>query len=194
MESENFAAISKMEVKLCHGDKNVAGLTYHNISPLDYFFSEQQGNFLSVIAVGGGDKLSRGLTLEGLTTSYYLRASKMPDTLMQMGRWFGYRPGYADLCRLFTSDELIRWYKHITIASEEVRRDFDYMFLFKENPQRVWIKGNRRIPGVLKITAANRFRYKKIMYLSYSGELQSKHINLKSTKINFARILMQLLN
>ena len=52
---------------------------------------------LSVIAVGG-DKLCRGLTLEGLSVSYYLRASKMYDTLMQMGRWFGYRPGYNDLC------------------------------------------------------------------------------------------------
>lgn len=173
VESEIFPAISKMEVRAVHGDKNVAGLTYHNISPLDYFFSEQQGNFLSVIAVGG-DKLSRGLTLEGLTTSYYLRASKMYDTLMQMGRWFGYRPGYVDLCRIFTSDELIRWYKHITIASEEVRRDFDYMFLLKKTPREFGLKV-RTHPGVLKITAANKFRYKKIMYLSYSGELEQTY-------------------
>ena len=52
---------------------------------------------LKVIAIGG-DKLARGLTLEGLTVSYFLRASKMYDTLMQMGRWFGYRPGYIDVC------------------------------------------------------------------------------------------------
>jgi hypothetical protein len=54
---------------------------------------------VTVIAVGG-DKLSRGLTLEGLTVSYYLRASRTYDTLLQMGRWFGYRPGYLDLTRL----------------------------------------------------------------------------------------------
>jgi hypothetical protein len=173
VEPEIYSAISKMEVRAVHGDKNVAGLSHHNISPLDYFFSEQQGKFLSVIAVGG-DKLSRGLTLEGLTVSYYLRASKMYDTLMQMGRWFGYRSGYVDLCRIFTSDELIRWYKHITIASEEMRRDFDYMFLLKKTPKEFGLKV-RTHPGVLKITAANKFRYKKIMYLSYSGELEQTY-------------------
>lgn len=173
VESEIYPAISKMEVRAVHGDKNIAGLSHHNISPLDYFFSEQQGKYLSVIAVGG-DKLSRGLTLEGLSVSYYLRASKMYDTLMQMGRWFGYRPGYVDLCRIFTSDELTRWYKHITIASEEMRRDFDYMFLLKKTPKQFGLKV-RTHPGVLKITAANKFRYKKIMYLSYSGELEQTY-------------------
>ncbi|HCY77496.1 MAG TPA: endonuclease [Ignavibacteriales bacterium] len=173
LQKEIYPAISKMEVRAVHGDKNIAGLSYHNISPLDYFVSEQQDKYLSVIAVGG-DKLSRGLTLEGLTTSYYLRASKMYDTLMQMGRWFGYRPGYIDLCRIFTSDELARWYKHITIASEEMRRDFDYMFLLKKSPKEFGLKV-RTHPGVLKITAANKFRYKKIMYLSYSGELEQTY-------------------
>lgn len=184
VEAEIYSAISKIEVRAVHGDKNVAGLSHHNISPLDYFFSEQQGNFLSVIAVGG-DKLSRGLTLEGLTVSYYLRASKMYDTLMQMGRWFGYRPGYVDLCRIFMSDELTRWYKHITIASEEMRRDFDYMFLLKKTPKDFGLKV-RTHPGVLKITAANKFRYKKIMYLSYSGELEQTY-QFKIDKNKFKR-------
>jgi len=67
---------------------------------LDYSEREQTG--LKVIAVGG-DKLARGLTLEGLCVSYFVRTTKMYDTLMQMGRWFGYRPGYLDLCRLYTT-------------------------------------------------------------------------------------------
>lgn len=191
VEVEIYSAISKMEVRAVHGDKNIAGLSHHNISPLDYFFSEQQGKFLSVIAVGG-DKLSRGLTLEGLTVSYYLRASKMYDTLMQMGRWFGYRPGYVDLCRIFTSDELIRWYKHITIASEEMRKDFDYMFLLKKTPKEFGLKV-RTHPGVLKITAANKFRYKKIMYLSYSGELEQTY-QFKIDKNRFNRNYESTLN
>lgn len=49
----------------------------------------------------GGAKLSRGYTIEGLTVSYFRRRSGMQDTLMQMGRWFGYRPGYPDLVRLY---------------------------------------------------------------------------------------------
>jgi hypothetical protein len=43
----------------------------------------------------------------------------MYDTLMQMGRWFGYRPGYLDLCRLYTTPDLIGWYRHIALASVE---------------------------------------------------------------------------
>ena len=89
---------------------------------------------LTVIAVGG-DKLSRGLTLEGLTVSYYLRASKMYDTLMQMGRWFGYRPGYLDVCRLYTTDELASWYRDIAVANEELLREFDYMVALGKTPK-----------------------------------------------------------
>lgn len=44
----------------------------------------------------------------------------MYDTLMQMGRWFGYRPGYLDLCRLYTSPDLVKWFAHIADASEEL--------------------------------------------------------------------------
>jgi hypothetical protein len=80
----------------------------------------------NVIAIGG-DKLSLGLTLEGLSVSYFLRASRMCDTLMQMGRWFGYRPGYLDLCRLYTTPDLEDWFQHIAEASEELRREFDHM-------------------------------------------------------------------
>ena len=59
-----------------------------------------------MIAVGGLS-LSRGLTLEGLTVSYFLRRSMMYDTLFQMGRWFGYRDGYEDLCRVWMPEEVM---------------------------------------------------------------------------------------
>lgn len=63
---------------------------------------------MTVIAVGGFS-LSRGLTLEGLTISYFLRNSMMYDTLMQMGRWFGDRPGYEDLCRIWIPADGVGW-------------------------------------------------------------------------------------
>ena len=107
-----YRAVQKIEVKSINGTSGDS-LTYY----------ENEKNGISVIAIGG-DKLSRGLTLEGLSVSYFLRASKMYDTLMQMGRWFGYRPGYVDLCRLFTSNELNEWYRHITLASDELREEF----------------------------------------------------------------------
>lgn len=77
---------------------------------------------LRLIAVGGMS-LSRGLTLEGLVISYFYRNSKMYDTLMQMGRWFGYRKGYDDLCRIWMSDESIEWYRHISQATDELREE-----------------------------------------------------------------------
>ena len=127
-------------------------------------------NGLSVIAVGG-DKLSRGLTLEGLSVSYYLRASRMYDTLMQMGRWFGYRPGYVDLCRLFISRELNEWFCHITLATQQLRDEFDYMSdVAGSTPDQFAIKV-RTHPGVLQISASNKIRRAVEVRVSWSGRL-----------------------
>lgn len=79
-------------------------------------------NGLRIIAIGG-NSLSRGLTLEGLVVSYFYRNSKMYDTLMQMGRWFGYKKGYKDLCRIWMSTESIDWYEYISKATDELREE-----------------------------------------------------------------------
>ena len=109
------AVVSDILVKTVNGNAKDA---------LDYVEHSEKG--LKVIAIGG-DKLARGLTLEGLCVSYFVRTTKMYDTLMQMGRWFGYRPGYLDLCRLYTTAELVKWFGHIADASEELREEFDQM-------------------------------------------------------------------
>ncbi len=132
------------------------------------YYDHRQG--LSVIAIGG-DKLSRGLTLEGLSVSYYLRASRMYDTLMQMGRWFGYRPGYVDLCRLFTSSELNEWFCHITLASEELRDEFDYMADVAGSTPEQYALRVRTHPGVLQISASNKIRRAENIRISWSGRL-----------------------
>lgn len=127
-------------------------------------------NGLSVIAVGG-NKLSRGLTLEGLSVSYYLRSSKMYDSLMQMGRWFGYRPGYVDLCRLFTSRQLNEWFCHITHASEELRNEFEHMSdTVGVTPEKYALKV-RTHPGVLQISASNKIRRATTVTVSWAGRL-----------------------
>ena len=69
-------------------------------------FKQHQESGLRVMVVGG-NSLSRGLTLEGLSTSYFFRFTKMYDSLLQMGRWFGYRDGYEDLCRIWLTDEVV---------------------------------------------------------------------------------------
>ncbi|MFN1215643.1 Z1 domain-containing protein [Chryseobacterium kwangjuense] len=179
VEANLYPAVAKIEVRAIHGDTKVDRLKHKNIRPLDYYDNPKG---LSVIAIGG-NKLSRGLTLEGLTISYFLRASKMYDTLMQMGRWFGYRPGYLDLCRLFTSNELIEWYEHITVATEEMRAEFDRMGDLDKTPTEYGLKV-RTHSGALVITASNKFRYKKIMELSFSGELEETYSFRKNDPIH----------
>ncbi|MFZ4400590.1 MAG: Z1 domain-containing protein [Bacteroidales bacterium] len=161
-------AATKIEVRAINGGSG---------DILDYV---DHPNGLSVIAIGG-DKLSRGLTLEGLCVSYYLRASTMYDTLMQMGRWFGYRQGYVDLCRLFTSRELNEWFCHITHASEELREEFDYMAdVAGSTPEQYALKV-RTHPGVLQITSSNKMKYTTEVQITWSGRLVESY-ELKRSK------------
>lgn len=166
-----YDAASPIKVRAIHGGSGES---------LDYYDNENNG--LSVIAVGG-NKLSRGLTLEGLTVSYYLRSSRMYDTLMQMGRWFGYRPGYVDLCRLFTSRELNEWFCHITHASEELREEFDYMSDVAGSTPEQYALRVRTHPGVLQISATNKLRSSVTVNVSHAGRLVESYEFKKDVQV-----------
>ncbi|MDR3345573.1 MAG: Z1 domain-containing protein [Campylobacteraceae bacterium] len=118
---------------------------------LDY---ENYPNGLNIIAVGGL-ALSRGLTLEGLSISYLIRNTMMYDTLMQMGRWFGYRDGYEDLCRIYMPKESRAWYEFITEATDELIADFKYMASLGLTPKNFGLRV-RKSPFKLLITAKNK--------------------------------------
>ena len=109
---------------------------------------------MRVIAVGG-NSLSRGLTLEGLATSYFLRNARTYDTLLQMGRWFGYRDGYADVCRVWLTSEAEGWYRHVTDATAELKRDFARMRRRQAEPREFGLRV-RTHPDTLLITARNK--------------------------------------
>lgn len=136
-----------------------------SLEPLDYEAYSDTG--LNVIAVGG-DKLSRGLTLEGLSVSYFLRASRMYDSLMQMGRWFGYRSGYVDLCRLYTTEDLRLHYRHVATAAEELREQLDHMQALGETPERYGLKIQSH--PLLLVTARNKMRYTNEYEVSFAGQ------------------------
>lgn len=157
VEAELVDAVSDIEVRMINGMAKDA---------LDYV--ENAGRGLKVIAIGG-DKLARGLTLEGLCVSYFLRASKMYDTLMQMGRWFGYRPGYLELCRLYTTPELSEWFGHIADAAEELREEFDMMAASGATPREYGLKVQSH--PVLMVTSRLKMRSAKNLMLSFSGQL-----------------------
>lgn len=119
---------------------------------LDY--SEESNIGQTLIAVGGFS-LSRGLTLEGLTVTWFLRNTMMYDTLMQMGRWFGYRGGYEDLCRIWMPEEAIDWYAHIAEASDELHEELKKMQKARATPSDFGL-AVRSHPTSLLVTARNK--------------------------------------
>lgn len=107
-----------------------------------------------VIAVGGY-RLSRGLTLEGLTVSYYSRNARAYDALMQMARWFGYRPGYEDLCRIWMTDQAAGWYKFVSDSTENLFDQLRSMRQVRRTPKNYVLK-IRQSPDALTVTARNK--------------------------------------
>lgn len=134
---------------------------------LDYSRHKESG--LHVIAIGGL-ALSRGLTLEGLTVSYILRNASASDTLMQMARWFGYRPDYEDICRLYLPDRSADHYEFITGAIEELRSEIKRMELIHMTPNDFGLRV-RHDPTAIRITAVNKMRTATAMRIAqdYSG-------------------------
>lgn len=155
--AEVRSAAEKIQVRVVNGTSGDA---------LQYYEHRREG--LSVITIGG-NKLSRGLTLEGLTVSYYLRWTKMYDTLLQMGRWFGYRPDYEDLCRLYTTPDIREAYVEITAANDELRREFEEMAAIDAKPEEFGLRV-RTSPAGLEITARNKMRLGTKVRVSYSGD------------------------
>jgi hypothetical protein len=117
-------------------------------------YSSYQDFGLNVIVIGG-HKLSRGLTLEGLSISYFARNSKAYDTLMQMCRWFGYRPSYKYLCKVYLPEESITWYSFIAATIRELYSELEFMAGREERPKDFGLKV-REHPGVMLISAKNK--------------------------------------
>jgi hypothetical protein len=86
----------------------------------------------------------------------------MYDTLLQMGRWFGYRDGYDDLCRLWLTDDAMHWYAHITMATDELRAEFRRMRQQDCTPKDFGLKV-RAHPDSLIVTAQNKMRQSKLV-------------------------------
>jgi Z1 domain len=137
----------------------------------------------------GGLTLSRGLTLEGLCVSYFYRNSKAYDTLLQMGRWFGYRPGYAELCRIWMAPEAQDWFSHIAEVVAELRGDIRHMHKNRLPPIHFGMKVKSH-PGALLVTAANKMRNSSEVEvkLSFGGRAVATPFLPRSTSVNSANV------
>lgn len=146
LENYLYEAIAPVDVKAVNGKSSATSL--------DYDLHKEDG--LKIIAVGG-NTLSRGLTLEGLSVTYFYRTTNMYDTLMQMGRWFGYRPNYEDLVKIWLTEDEIDWYGQINLATNDLRRQISDMKEAHQKPETFGLRV-RQDPGALIVTARNKMR------------------------------------
>ncbi len=160
-----YPAISRIVVRVINGGNAPKNLDYEN------YEKEPNDIGLRLIAVGGLS-LSRGLTLEGLCTSYFYRNSSMYDTLMQMGRWFGYRWKYRDMCKIWMPAESMAWYSYISMATDKLRDEVKRMQNADMTPKDFGLAVRSDIQGLL-VTARNKMRSAKDYEtaINYSGEV-----------------------
>lgn len=162
-------AIKGIEVKAVNsltGDK----LVYPRNTPKKY------------IAIGG-NRLSRGFTLEGLSINYFVRSTDYSDALLQMGRWFGYRPGYLDCCKLFITRDSMEKYDLVTRTIEELESEFRIMEEKNRTPANFILRVKKH-PGALKITRPAILRDTLEVNWSYQDTLeQSTNFDIRKEKI-----------
>lgn len=138
---------------------------------IDYKTYEEVG--VRVIVVGGL-VLSRGLTLEGLMTSYFSRNAGAYDTMLQMGRWFGYRMGYQDLCRVYLSQINIDNFLAVDDAVVDLRTQLKQMTIRGKTPEEFGLMV-KESPDTLEtnllVTSRNKMHHTTVVetYLNYGG-------------------------
>lgn len=156
-----YSAIKDIRIVVVNSSQQSAKLNY----------DDHKNTGLRVIAIGGM-ALSRGLTLEGLCVSYFYRNTSTFDVLMQMGRWFGYRDGYEDLCKIYITETSAKYYKDICRSIEDLRNDIEIMSKQNKKPEDYGIRV-RNDSLELGITAANKSRNtkKQVYHKSFYGNL-----------------------
>ena len=121
----------------------------------------------TVVAIGG-NTLSRGLTLEGLVCSYFVRSANAYDTLLQMGRWFGYRPGYGDLVRIWMTADLEGWFFDLATVEAEIRQQIARYEVEELTPEQLPVK--IRTHPAMVVTATAKMRDHVVADISYGGQ------------------------
>lgn len=162
-----FKAVKRIEVRAVNQKTGVASLNYHSY----------KNTGMRVIAVGGNG-LSRGLTLEGLCVSYFYRNTMMYDTLLQMGRWFGYRNNYEDLFKIWLAEDAVDWFGYISDATVELKEELKLMERQHQTPEEFGLKV-RQDPNSLLVTARNKMR---------TATLVSRPISLSRRLVETPRI------
>lgn len=165
-------AVKGIEVKAINSSTKDS-LEYPKNSPKKY------------IAIGG-NRLSRGFTLEGLTINYFIRVTNYSDAVLQMGRWFGYRPGYLDCCKIFTTQDSLEKFNDTTLCIEELETEFVKMEEQNKTPQNFVLRVKKH-PSTLKITRPSILKNAVEVKWSYQDSLEMT-TQLKVDKDNIVNI------
>jgi hypothetical protein len=137
---------------------------------LIYPKKEKKLDFTTGFIVVGGATLSRGLTIEGLVSSYFLRTIKQADTLMQMGRWFGYRIGYELLPRIWVTDNTKKQFRFLSLLDFELRKEMEYMEIYGIKPSLVGVKVRSNPKhSFLEVTSKYKEKAAEVVDVDFGG-------------------------
>ena len=152
----------------------------HSLSKIRIEYTDEYPR--NIIAIGG-NSLSRGFTLEGLSVSYFTRCARAYDTLMQMARWFGYRDGYDDICKIYMTDEIYQNFIDVSEATADLFSDLNEMRLKNKTPKDFGLAVKKH-PGTFLITARNKMKNTEDFTLEYRLDGLTKETNLLPTNEN----------
>jgi len=175
-----YSIVDKVNLVSYHSKEKSPGLKHFN-HKLIYPNLERDPNETRVFIVVGGNRISRGFTLEGLSTSYFVRESGTQDTLYQMGRWFGFRIGYEDTIKIYLPNNQVAWYRDILNLELELREDLAQMNDREMTPS-MWeikmvnSKSFESLNKKLKLCDTNKLQNTQRKKLSFGGTNQmTKH-------------------
>ncbi len=137
---------------------------------LVYPKKDNQPKVAPIFIIVGGNTLSRGLTLEGLTTSYFLRTTNQADTLMQMGRWFGYRKGYEIFPRVWLDNLALERFQFLSQMNEELRDEIS-LYAEKGLTPLIYAPRIKNSPNynLIRITSNNKMQSAKAVKYNFAG-------------------------
>ncbi|MDW0111137.1 Z1 domain-containing protein [Sporosarcina aquimarina] len=142
--------------------------------------SDRQTNVIAI----GGLSLSRGYTLEGLSVSYFMRSTTYYDTLMQMGRWFGYRIGYQEICRVYVTEEMQKKFKFILLATEELLQRLNQMKIEQLTPKDFGLAVIQHPDSLVQVTARNKAKNANEQYIDMDLSGTFKETSFISNKVS----------
>lgn len=153
----NKSFFKKIQIIISNSDPNLA-------SNLNACYDKSKKGAIQIII--GGNTLSRGITLEGLSVSYFVRNSTTYDTLLQMGRWFGYRKGYEDMPRIWMTNEMEDQFLQLSAVEFEMFQELLH-FMAGKSPSEIGLR-IRTSPG-MQVTAKSKMYYSEVCDIDYEG-------------------------